>query len=114
MYALDAALDEHVEQGGWKARQSQFRKKMAIVDEGMLSLGLKLLLEQSEYSCVLHSYCLPDDISYLRLHDKLKNRGYIIYEGLGDRAKSVFRISMMGAITADDAIRFVAEVKQIV
>ncbi len=114
MYALDAALDEHVEQGGWKGRQSQYRKKMVIVDEGMLSLGIKPFLEQFDYSCVLHSYHLPDEISYLRLHDELKNRGYIIYAGQGELAKSIFRVSMMGAVSDDDAIRFVATVKEIV
>ena len=114
MYALDAALDEHLEEGGWKARKSMYSKKMAIVHEGMRLLGIKPLLEQSEFSSVLQSFRLPDGIRYFELHDELKDHGYIIYAGQGELAESIFRISMMGAITEDDAVRFVAAVKEII
>ena len=113
-YALDEALKELNDQGGWRERQKQYRQRMKIVDGGMLELGIKPLLDEAECSCVLHAYHLPDKISYQRLHDQLKSEGFIIYAGQGDLAKTIFRISAMGEISETDMKKFISVMKKLV
>ncbi|MEX2523954.1 MAG: 2-aminoethylphosphonate aminotransferase [Gammaproteobacteria bacterium] len=114
LYALDAALDEHREEGGWRTRRDAYRQRLGTARAGLMALGIEPLLEESASSCVLHAYQLPDGIPYQELHDKLKQDGFIIYAGQGDFAKSIFRISMMGAITMEDVKRFIESVRKIV
>jgi 2-aminoethylphosphonate-pyruvate transaminase len=114
LYALDAALDEHSEEGGWQERRRLYRERMAAARTGLMELGIRPLLQESDCSCVLHAYHLPDGISYGELHDRLKEDGFVIYAGQGDYAKSLFRVSMMGAISREDVERFVDSVRKII
>jgi 2-aminoethylphosphonate-pyruvate transaminase len=104
-YALDAALDEFFEAGGYLARQQLFQSRMAQVRNTLASLNVRALLPDAETSCVLHAFELPEGRSYPALHDALKARGFIIYAGQGALSERVFRISAMGDIGADDLAR---------
>ena len=44
-------------------------------------------------------------------HDRLKAEGYVIYAGQGNLARSIFRVSTMGAITYADMTRFLSAVR---
>jgi 2-aminoethylphosphonate-pyruvate transaminase len=107
-YALDAALAEFVEQGGWRARQARYRALADLTRAGLVRLGIKPLLAHGASSVVLNAYHLPANLSYERLHDQLKAQGFVIYSGQGGFAKSIFRISTMGEITAADIERLLA------
>jgi len=48
------------------------------------------------------------------LHDRLKDRGFIIYAGQGDLATTLFRVSAMGAIAVADMERFVDAVREVI
>jgi 2-aminoethylphosphonate-pyruvate transaminase len=41
-------------------------------------------------------------MAYSVLHDVLKARGFVIYAGQGDLSKTLFRISTMGNLAAQD------------
>lgn len=112
-YALDEALKELQDQGGWQERQKQYQQYMKIIRDGMLALGIKPLLDKADSSCVLHAYHLPENISYQQLHDQLKSKGFVIYAGQGDLAKTIFRVSAMGDITEDDMKKFVSIIEKI-
>lgn len=112
-YALDEALNEHREEGGWTARRELYRERMARVRQGLEKLGIKALLPENACSCVLNSFHLPENVDYGKLHDGLKNRGFVIYAGQGGLIKSVFRVSLMGAITTSDIQRFLTAVGEV-
>ncbi len=107
-YALAEALCEFHEQGGWRARQNKYRQYMAIIREGMIGAGIDPLLDAADCSCVLNAFHLPRGMTYGRLHDTLKANGFIIYAGQGELAKTIFRVSAMGDISAEDMHRFVS------
>ncbi|MBW4607688.1 MAG: 2-aminoethylphosphonate--pyruvate transaminase [Hassallia sp. WJT32-NPBG1] len=113
-YALAEALQEMEEAGGWRARHAHYTKLANLVRNGLGEMGIEPLLPSENSSVVLSAYYLPDGFSYDEFHDKLKAQGYVIYFGQGDLAKSIFRVSTMGAITAADMERFLAVVKQII
>lgn len=113
-YALDAALKELNTSGGWKNRQTQYLQHMKIIRNGLTRLGIQPLIDEKDCSCVLHAYHLPKGISYQKLHNALKKNGFVIYAGQGELAKTMFRVSAMGAITKADMQRFVKVMGKIV
>jgi len=59
------------------------------------------------------SVLTPRKISYLTLHDKLKEEGFIIYAGMGSLESKFFRIGNMGALTLEDIEKFLHSMKLI-
>ena len=98
-YALDEALDEFFEAGGWQARQRLFTSRLASIRQTLIKLGVEPLLHENECSCVLHAFALPEWQTYTELHRMMKESGYVIYAGQGTLAERIFRISAMGDIT---------------
>jgi len=97
-YALDEAIREHRDAGGWPARRETYRARIRMVSEGLHEAGITSLLPEAESSCVLHAFHLPDGVSYRELHDHLKTHGFVIYAGQGQFASNIFRIACMGEI----------------
>ena len=104
-YALDEALDEFFEAGGWQERRALFRTRMQRIRSHLLELGVEPLLSEDDTSCVLHAFELPDGQTYAALHDALKEQGFVIYAGQGALSERVFRISAMGDIQETDIDR---------
>ena len=113
MYALNEALDEHRDEGGWQRRRETYNTRMKTVRVALEEINIQPLLNEADCSCVLHSYHLPRGMSYQSLHDGLKERGFVIYAGQGELAKTIFRISLMGAIGDDDIDRFIKVMQEI-
>ncbi|MBD2336337.1 2-aminoethylphosphonate--pyruvate transaminase [Calothrix sp. FACHB-156] len=97
-YALQEALKELEEEGGWQSRNKLYNNYSQIIQNGLQSLGIRTLLNHADYSCVLKSYKLPHDYSYYDVHEHLKKHKFIIYAGQGGLEKTIFRIANMGNI----------------
>ncbi len=108
LLALDQALRELEEQGGWNARHARYHQLAEQVARLLQRCGVETMLDSTEFSCVLHSYRLPEGMSYEAVHDGLKLRGFIVYGGQGEMAGEMFRISTMGDITDYDMERLLS------
>lgn len=97
-YALDEALREYFEAGGFAARTKLYRERAALVRDGFARLGLRILVEPGLRANSVTTLHLPDAVTYERLHDELKRRGYVIYAGQGRLSSQFFRICTMGEI----------------
>jgi 2-aminoethylphosphonate-pyruvate transaminase len=104
-YALDAALDELLEETV-AARVKRYRTAASLLREGFARMGLKFLLPPAYQANSLTSLFLPEGMTYQRLHDDLKERGFVIYEGQGKLQTGIFRVANMGHLTLDDFRRF--------
>ena len=104
-YALVEALREYEEQGGRSARFERYAALAERVRAGLAALGIAAAIPAKESSVVLRAYKLPSTLSYAQLHDALKEDGFVIYAGQGNLSKTLFRISTMGSLTADDIDR---------
>jgi 2-aminoethylphosphonate-pyruvate transaminase len=104
-YALDEALDELLEEGV-SARVRRYRTAASLLREGFARMGLKFLLPAEYRANSLTSMFLPEGMTYQRLHDNLKERGFVIYEGQGKLQTGIFRVANMGHLTEDDFRRF--------
>jgi 2-aminoethylphosphonate-pyruvate transaminase len=107
-YALVEALREFAEQGGRAARHRRYAALAEQVRAGLENLGIGAVIAPEQSSVVLRAYRLPHGVSYETLHDALKADGFVIYAGQGDLAKTLFRISTMGNLTAEDMDRLLA------
>ena len=107
-FALDEALREHAEAGGWQQRQRLYRERAGRIHQVLAELGVHALLPEADYSCVLRSYRVPAWTDYARLHAELKARGFVIYAGQGRLSPAIFRIAVMGDIGDADLARLEA------
>ena len=113
-YGLDAALAEHAEAGGWPARRTHYRALADQVGDGLAARGITEIVAREAVSCVLRSYRLPSGVSYARLHDHLKQAGFVIYAGQGALADDIFRISTMGDLDTRDMAELLAAFDEII
>ena len=109
-FALDEALDELADEGGWQARRALYRRRTAVIRDGLAAAGIQPLLAPADNASMLTAFRLPPGVAYATLHDRLKADGYVIYAGQGHLAGGIFRIATMGAIAESDLERIVREV----
>ncbi len=105
LLALDQALTELNDAGGWASRHARYHRLVDRVDRHLAAAGVEALLPEGVRSCVLRAYRLPPGYSYAGIHDGLKLRGFVIYAGQGQLAGELFRISTMGDISDYDMER---------
>jgi 2-aminoethylphosphonate-pyruvate transaminase len=106
-YALDEALAELLEETV-AGRVARYAAAAAQLREGFAHLGLRCVLPPELRSNTITSLWLPAGRSYADLHDGLRARGFIVYEGQGRLARELFRVANMGHLTAADFARFLA------
>jgi len=111
-YALDAALDELLEETV-AGRIQRYRAAAQLLREGFRQLGVRPLLPTAYQSNSLTSLLLPEGVAYRYLHDALKVRGFVIYEGQGALQTQIFRVANMGHLTLDDFRRFLAALGEV-
>ncbi len=111
-YALDEALAE-LRDEGVQNRISRYRTAAALLREGFVRLGLAFLLPESSWSNTITALDLPPGVTYARLHDSLKSRGFVIYAGQGALASRIFRVANMGDVTLDEYRAFLAALESV-
>lgn len=112
--AFREALDELLEEGVAN-RIERYRSMAMKIRHRMDALGITPLLTSAEHRAnSLTAYYLPEGLSYESLHNRLKERGYIIYAGQGDLESKIFRIANMGALTEQDFDGFLDAFEEVV
>ena len=77
------------------------------------ALGIQAMLPKEFQSNSLTAFYLPEDLSYHRLHDGLKDRGFIIYAGQGHLESKIFRVANMGALLKEDFSGFLSAFQEV-
>jgi 2-aminoethylphosphonate-pyruvate transaminase len=111
-YALDEALAELLEEGV-AARIARYAGAARFLRDGFARLGLGFVLPPGLRSNSITSLWLPGGHTYAMLHDGLKARGFVIYEGQGRLAREIFRVANMGQIARADFERFLAALAEV-
>jgi 2-aminoethylphosphonate-pyruvate transaminase len=107
-FALQAALVELEEQGGWRNRNEHYRNLSKIVRDGLRADSHRLLLEnEHDYSSILTSFVLPPNVPFDSLFRDLKHQGFVIYSGQRALNGKIFRIAVMGDLRSDDMQRLI-------
>ncbi len=104
-YALDEALAELLEEGV-AARIRRYAAAAALLRAGFERRGLRFVLPPELRSNSITALGLPAGLGYRELHDGLKERGFVVYEGQGRLQRDIFRVANMGHLTTTDFERF--------
>jgi 2-aminoethylphosphonate-pyruvate transaminase len=99
--AMEQALIE-LEREGVSTRIARYVENARVLREGMARLDFEILVPDAARSSILTTFRLPPGLTYDRLHDAMKRRGYVIYAGQGDLRRYAFRVSNMGTLTPLD------------
>ena len=100
-YALDAALDELLEETV-EGRIQRYRRAAELLRRGFQDMGLEFIVPETHRSNTLTALKLPEGVSYQWLHGKLKKKGFVIYAGQKKLSETIFRIANMGDITTEE------------
>lgn len=110
-YALDFALDELIKEGVAN-RIKRYKVLSNILRRGFKRLGLKFYISDKYLSNTLTALYIPRGLSYNHLHNRLKERGFIIYAGQARLKNKIFRVANMGRLTKNDIIKFLSVLEE--
>jgi len=111
-YALDEALAELLEETV-TARITRYGRAAALLRDGFRRLELTFLLGEAVRSNTITALELPAGLSYARLHDQLKARGFVIYAGQGALAPKIFRVANMGDVSQEEYREFLTALEAV-
>lgn len=111
-YALDEALGELLEETV-AGRIDRYAAAAARLRAGFDRLGLECLLPRALRTNTITSLRMPEGHDYGSLHDGLRERGFVIYEGQGKLASEIVRVCNMGHLTTDDFDAFLTALGEV-
>ena len=87
----------------------------------MAALGVRAVLAPELQSNSLTAFHLPEGLilrhgsgqAYSVLHDRLKERGFVIYAGQGHLESQIFRVANMGALQESDVEGFLGAFEEV-
>lgn len=100
-FALEQALDNILNEGA-SIRYADIKRKASLLRQGMLSLGLKFLIDQKDMCSVLTTVYIPSHIDVTILLQRLRDKSIIIYEGKGRLKDRVFQVGNIGELSNED------------
>jgi len=104
---LDALLVEGVDN-----RIKRFKGNCDFLKYELKKIGLELSLK-SNLSNVVINVMIPEGHTFEEMHDKLKEKGFLIYNGKGILKDKVMNIATIGEITTKDIEEFIKALKEI-
>lgn len=111
-YAFDVALDELIREGV-ENRIQRYKKIAVLLRKDFEELGLRYLIPLKYHSNTVTALFLPKGLTYKKLHDSLKTKGFIIYAGQAKLKDLIFRVANMGQLKTKDIRRFLKYLKAI-
>lgn len=111
-YAFDEALAELLEEGV-ATRIARYRRAAHHLREAFAAMGLQFVLPPAVRANALTSLWLPEGTTYAAIHDELKARGFVVYEGQGRLQREIFRVANMGHLTLADFDRFLDALREV-
>jgi 2-aminoethylphosphonate-pyruvate transaminase len=112
-YAFDEALAELLAEG-LDHRIARYHEAAHLLREGFGKLGLEFLIPERLRSNTITALYLPRSVSYQKLHDDLKRRGYVIYAGQGALQSNIFRVANMGELKRADFEGFLHHLGEVI
>jgi 2-aminoethylphosphonate-pyruvate transaminase len=112
-FALQEALIELEEEGGWVARRARYSRYSSVIRQTLNQLGVRSLVPDRDGSSMISSFRLPEGLTFEHLHGRLGEAGFVIYAGQGHLAPFAFRIANMGHIPECEIARLLNVLKDV-
>ena len=111
-YAFDEALSELLEETV-AGRIARYADAATLLRDGFTRLGLECILPAELRCNTITALRMPAGHSYASLHDGLKERGFVIYEGQGPMRSEIVRVCNMGHLARADFEGFLAALTEV-
>jgi len=98
LFAFREAIRETLEEG-IENRIAHYQRISGLLRAGLKNMGLRLLLPEERYSNTMTSVRLPSGVSFKELHDKIKEKGFVIYNAQGHLRGKLFMLGVVGVIS---------------
>ena len=101
--AFNAALDQHIAEGGQPARLARYKKNCEMLIAGLGELGFKLFLKPEIQAPIILTFHAPPDPAYnfKDFYARVRDKGFILYPGKLTTVET-FRVGCIGAIGPDE------------
>ncbi|MDP6671176.1 MAG: alanine--glyoxylate aminotransferase family protein, partial [archaeon] len=107
-FALNQSLDNLLEEGV-ENRIKRYKQNAEILRGGLEELGLNFFLSKEYRSNMVAYVMLPKGVKFKPVHDKLKQKGFVIYPGGGPLTEKAMHIANIGTIDKDAINAFLKE-----
>jgi len=112
LFAFREALRETLEEGV-ENRIAHYRNISRLLRAGLKDIGLQLFLPEELYSNTMTSVYLPKGVTYEELLDKIRRRGFLIYNSQAQLRGKVFMLGVVGVITDEDINKFLVVLREV-
>jgi len=101
--AFNAALDQHVAEGGQPARLARYAQNCQTLVAGLTELGFKLFLRPEIQAPIILTFHAPPDPAYnfKEFYARVRDKGFILYPGKLTKVET-FRVGCIGAVGPDE------------
>jgi 2-aminoethylphosphonate-pyruvate transaminase len=101
--AFNAALDQHVAEGGQPARLARYTKNCETLVAGMTELGFRVFLRPEIQAPIILTFHAPPDPAYnfKDFYSRVRDKGFILYPGKLTKVET-FRVGCIGAVGPDE------------
>ena len=101
--AFNAALDQHVAEGGQPARLARYTKNCETLVAGMTELGFRVFLRPEIQAPIILTFHAPPDPAYnfKDFYARVRDKGFILYPGKLTKVET-FRVGCIGAVGPDE------------
>ncbi|MET0682256.1 MAG: 2-aminoethylphosphonate--pyruvate transaminase [Casimicrobiaceae bacterium] len=101
--AFNAALDQHIAEGGQPARLARYAKNCETLVAGFAELGFKVFLQPEIQAPIILTFHAPPDPAYnfTEFYARVRDKGFILYPGKLTKVET-FRVGCIGAVGPDE------------
>jgi 2-aminoethylphosphonate-pyruvate transaminase len=101
--AFNAALDQHVAEGGQPARLARYTKNCETLVAGMTEMGFRVFLRPEIQAPIILTFHAPPDPAYnfKDFYARVRDKGFILYPGKLTKVET-FRVGCIGAVGPDE------------
>ncbi len=112
--ALDAALQQHADEGGVAGRGARYQRSCDVLVAGLRDLGLSTLLPDDLQAPIIVTVLSPKrpDWDFAAAYNALVERGFAIYPGKLTEADT-FRVGCIGQVHEHDIRRFLVALSEV-
>ena len=103
--ALDHAVEEGIQRGGFQARHERYATIQQRISHAMQEAGFHTLVDASIQSVVITTYRCPKNFDFNAFYDYFKANGFLLYSGKLPGVDA-FRIGNIGELTDADIDTF--------
>ncbi len=114
VFGLNVILRVIEEMGGKKEWLDMYKKRSAMIRDGVNRIGLDVLAEDGYESPTISAVCVPNGVNGTQVYEAMRERQFELAKGYGAVKDTTFRIGNMGYIPFDDIRKMLMNLEEVI